>query len=136
MPPSAATSGDRRWLAAIQKLQTRLDQPFEETFDLTPAKAATLARLFRGCGRELARLGSPSDRLREVDELVKQACAQYHKSARCFAAFASTSGETKQNQAFDCAAAAQEEGSALLIQAEAEGEAILELPDDPDLTSP
>jgi hypothetical protein len=100
------------------------------------SKATSLARLLGSCGRELARLGSPSDRLREVDGLVKRACVQYRKSARCFAAFASASGETKQSQAFDCAAAAQEEGSVLLIQAEAEGEAIMELPADPDLTPP
>jgi hypothetical protein len=128
------TTGDRRWLEAVQKLHTRLDQPFEGPFDLTPAKAASLARLLRGCGRELARLGSPSDRLREVDELVKQACVQYRKSARCFAAFASAVAATKQGQAVDCAAAAQEEGSALLVQAAAEGEAIMELPADPDPT--
>ena len=100
------------------------------------SKATSLARLLGSCGRELARLGSPSDRLREVDGLVKRACVQYRKSARCFAAFASASGETKQSQAFDCATAAQEEGSVLLIQAEAQGEAIMELPADPDLTPP
>jgi hypothetical protein len=134
--PRQTSGGDRGWLEAIQELQTRLDQPFQVAFDLTPAKAASLARLLGGCGRELARLGSPSDRLREVHGLVKQACAQYHKSARCFAAFASAAGETKQRKAIDCAAAAQEEGGALLVQAEAEGQAILELPDDPDLTTP
>jgi hypothetical protein len=132
--PRQTTGGDRRWLEAVQKLQTRLYQPFEAPFDLTPAKAASLARLLGGCGRELARLGSPSDRLREVDELVKQAWVQYRKSARCFAAFASAVGATKQGQAVDCAAAAQEEGSALLVQAAAEGEAIMELPADPDPT--
>jgi hypothetical protein len=76
MAPLPTTQGDWRWLRGVERLQARLDQHFEVTFDLTPAKAASLARLLRGCGRELARLGSPSDRLREVDELVKQACVQ------------------------------------------------------------
>jgi hypothetical protein len=55
---------------------------------------------------------------------------QYRKSPRCFAAFASAAGATTQRQAFDCAAAAQDEGGVLLVQ----GEAILELPADPDPT--
>jgi hypothetical protein len=134
--PRPTTGNDQRWLKGIEKLHARLDKPFEAMFDLTPAKASSLATLFRGCGRELARLGTPSHRLHTVYGLVKQACAQYHKSARCFAAFASAPDQPKQDQAFDCAAAAHEEGSVLLIEAEAEGAAIMDLPADPDLPPP
>jgi len=93
----------------------------EQTFELTPAKTRSLERLFRGCGRELARLGSPSDRLRPVYRLAKQACAQYHKAARCLATAAGLPEGPRKDLAFDCAFTAQWEGSLLLSQAEAEG---------------
>ena len=64
----------------------------------------------RGCTRELARLGVPSDRLQPVYKLAQKGCAQYDKAAECFATAAEigapvsgTSEERKFNDAIDCA---------------------------------
>jgi hypothetical protein len=58
----------------------------------TAAVMAKLAGQMRGCGRELARLGTPSDRLQPVHKLAKQACAQNDKGAKCFTAAAGIVG--------------------------------------------
>lgn len=127
-PTASGLDGERRWLEAITTLHTTLDEPFTETFDLTPAKMESLAKVFRGCSRELARLGSPSDRLQPVHALVMKACAHYDKAARCFAAAArygtpdaGSSEDLTQAQAFNCAAAAHEAGTTLLAEAEEKG---------------
>ena len=120
--PRPTSAADERWLEALARLSTKLDEPFaEQTFELTPAKTRSLERLFRGCGRELARLGSPSDRLRPAYRLARQACAQYDKAAKCLATAASLPEGPRKDLAFDCAFTAQSEGSILLSQAEAEG---------------
>jgi hypothetical protein len=124
--PGPTTGADERWLEALDKLSTKLDEPFaEQTFELTPAKTRSLEKLFRDCSRELARLGSPSDRLQPVYRLVKQACAQYDKAAKCLATAASSPEGWKQTQAYDCAFAAHPKGSILLSEAEIEGLVIM-----------
>jgi hypothetical protein len=127
-PTASGLDGERRWLEAITTLHTTLDEPFTVAFDLTPAKMESLAKVFRGCSRELARLGSPSDRLQPVHALVKTACAHYDKAARCFATAArygtpdaGSSADLTQTQAFNCAAAAHEAGTTLLAEAEEKG---------------
>jgi len=120
--PDPTTTADERWLEALDRLSTKLDEPFaEQTFDLTPAKTRSLEKLFRGCSRTLARLGSPSDRLRPAYRLARQACAQYDKAVKCLATAASLPEGPRKDLAFDCAFTAQWEGSLLLSQAEAEG---------------
>jgi hypothetical protein len=125
---ASGQTGEPRWLEAITALHTTLDEPFTVAFDLTPAKMESLAKLFRGCSRALARLGSPSDRLQPVYALVKKACAHYDKAARCFATAArygtpdaGSPEDVRQEQAFNCAAAAHEAGTTLLTEAEQKG---------------
>jgi hypothetical protein len=126
--PASGPTGDKGWLAAITELHRRLEEPFTVGFVFTQAKTESLAELFRGCRRELARIGAPSDRLQPAYQLVRQACAQYDKAAHCFATAADyltvelsldPDGERSLNQAIQCGAAAQEEGTKLLAEAEA-----------------
>jgi hypothetical protein len=77
---------------------------------------------------ELARLGSPSDRLQPVYDLAQKGCAQYDESAACFATaaeigapVAGTSEERKFQDAIDCGFAAPGKGSKLLADAEIKG---------------
>ena len=116
--------GDEQWLAAIEKLADKLDARFEDSLDPTPATARSLAKLFGGCGRELARLGSPSDQLESAVRLAKWACARYHKAGECLAALASLPESRRQDQAFACADP-QEEGSMLFLDAQAEADSAL-----------
>jgi len=94
----------------------------------TVAEMRALEDQMRGCGRELARLGSPTDRLQPVNVLVQQACAKYDKAAECFATAATigtpvagTDGERTFNEALDCGFSAPNEGSSLLADAVAKG---------------
>jgi hypothetical protein len=117
------------WLEGIGKLHTRADKVLTDApSNMTPSALGTLATKMRGCGRELARLGAPSERLAPVYKLAKSGCAQYDKAAKCFATAASigipiagTVQERRLNQAIDCGFAAPGKGSALLAEAEAKG---------------
>ena len=88
------------------------------------------------CSRELARIGSPSERLQPVYALVAEACAKYDEGVECFDTAASVSDqggavvegtpeEQTQSRALDCGFAAQGNGSNLLIEAEARGNEII-----------
>jgi hypothetical protein len=109
---------DEQWLAGIEKLADELEARFADSLDPTPATARSLAELFRGCGRELARLGSPSDQLTPAYRLAKQACARYHNAGECLAALAGLPEGQRQDQALTCADP-QDEGSMLFLDAQA-----------------
>jgi hypothetical protein len=115
---------DDQWLAGIEKLADKLDARFEDSLDPTPATARSLAKLFRGCDRELAGLGSPSDQLEPAYRLAKQACAQYHKAGECLAALAGLPERQRQDQALACVDP-QDEGSILFLDAQAETDSAL-----------
>jgi hypothetical protein len=115
---------DEQWLAGIEKLADKLDARFADSLDPTPATARSLAKLFRGCDRELAGLGSPSDQLEPAYRLAKQACARYHKAGECLAALAGLPEGQRQDQALTCADP-QDEGSMLFLDAQAEAESAL-----------
>jgi hypothetical protein len=126
---ASMTGAELVWLEAIGKLHTKIDKVLTDApSNLTSSTMGTLAAKLRGCSRELARLGAPTDRLQPVYSLAKRGCAQYDKAARCFATAASigapiagTAQERKFNQALECGFAAPGEGSALLAEAEAKG---------------
>jgi hypothetical protein len=117
------------WLEGIRKLHTKSDKILSDApSNMTPSALGTLATKMRGCSRELARLGAPTERLQRVHTLAQRGCAQYDKAATCFATAASigipiagTSQERRFNQALDCGFAAPGKGSLLLAQAEAKG---------------
>jgi hypothetical protein len=117
------------WLEGIHKLHTKIDKVLTDApSDVTPSVLGTLATKMRGCSRELARLGAPTQRLQPVHTLAKRGCAQYDKAAACFATAASigipiagTAQERRFNQALDCGFAAPGKGSLLLAEAEAKG---------------
>ena len=135
VPPM--TTEELAWLAAVTKLQKKIDKPFTVEGDvyLTRAKMTSYAKALRSCNRELARIGSPSDRLQPVYTLVKKACRTHDKGAKCFATAARVSmadggviagspQERTQSRAIACGGEAQGNGSNLLADAKAKGEEI------------
>ena len=99
--------------------------------DLTTATMRSYADRLQGCRRGLARIGSPSERLQPAYRLARKACAQFDKGARCFADAASigaplagSAEEGRFDQAITCGYEAPDSGLALLIEAEAEAEAV------------
>jgi hypothetical protein len=127
VPTTTAASpvvDDEQWLAGIEKLADKLEARFEDSLDPTPATARSLAELFGGCDRELARLGSPSDQLKPAYRLAKQACARYHKAGECLAALAGLGEVQRQDQALACVDP-QDEGSMLFLDAQAAAESAL-----------
>ena len=117
------------WLEAISKLHTKIDKVLANSpSNLTSATMGAIANDLRGCSRELARLGSPTERLQPVYKLAKSGCAQYDKAAKCMATAASigapiagTAEERTFNQALDCGFKTPEKGSLLLAKAEEKG---------------
>jgi hypothetical protein len=117
------------WLEGIGKLHTNSDKVLTDApSNMTSTALATLATKMRGCGRELARLGAPTERLAPVYKLAKSGCAQYDKAAKCFATAASigiplagSSRARRFDQAIECGFAAPGKGSALLAEAEVKG---------------
>jgi hypothetical protein len=123
------TGEELLWLEAIRKLHTKTDKVLTDApSNMTSSALGTLSTKMRGCSRELARLGAPTERLQPVHKLARNGCAQYDKAAKCFATAASigipiagTSQERRLNQAIECGFAAPGKGSALLAEAEAKG---------------
>jgi hypothetical protein len=134
VPP--LTAEELAWLKAVTRLRTKMEKVFQESsVALTRAKMTSYANTARACSRELARIGSPSDRLEPVYVIVKKACRTFDKGAKCWATAASVSMETggvfpgtpeerTQSRAIDCGATAQGNGANLLNDAETEGKAI------------
>ena len=131
------TAQELAWLKAVTRLQQRMEKAFEKQsgMRLTRAKMTEYANAMRSCSRELARMGSPSDRLEPVYVMVKKACRTFDKGAKCWATAASVSmgsggvitgtpQERTQGRAIDCAGAAEGNGINLLIQADYKGELI------------
>jgi hypothetical protein len=130
------TAKELAWLKAVTNLHKKIDKAFMQSgVTLTRAKLTSYANTLRGCGRELARTGRPSERLLPVYALVKKACAEYDKGAKCLATaagvsdasggvVAGTAAARTQERGINCGFEAQGNGSNLLIDAEAKGEEI------------
>jgi hypothetical protein len=131
------TAQELAWLNAITRLQTKMEKALEKQsgLRLTRAKMTEFANAMRSCTRELARIGSPSDRLEPVYVMVKKACRIFDKGAKCWATAASVSmgsggvivgtpEERTQKRAIDCGGAAEGNGINFLIQADYKGEKI------------
>jgi hypothetical protein len=128
IPPM--TAKELAWLAAISKLHKKLDKVWQDSpTNLTSAVMSALAKGLRGCSRELARLGAPTDRLQPVYTLAKKGCVQYEKGAKCYATAASIIGrvianaaeERRLNRSIDCGLTAPMKGSGQLALAELKG---------------
>jgi hypothetical protein len=107
----------------------------QQNVTLIRAKMMSYATTLRVCSRELARIGSPTDRLQPVHVVVKKACRTYDQGAKCWATaarvsmadggvVAGTPEEKIQSRAIECGGAANGNGSNLLADAEAKGEEI------------
>jgi hypothetical protein len=130
------TAEELAWLKAVATLHNKVDKAFMETGNvyLTRAKMRSYANTLRSCSRELARIGSPGDRLQPVYVMVKQACQTFEKGAKCWdtairvsdagGAVTGTANERTFTRASQCGFEAQGNGSNLLGSAKAKGEEI------------
>jgi hypothetical protein len=126
------TGEEGAWIQALTRLEEELfDVLADAPSDLTTATMRSYADRLHGCRRGLARIGSPSERLQPAYRLARKACAQFDKGARCFADAASigaplagSAEERRFDQAITCGFQAPSNGGALLIEAEAEAEAV------------
>ncbi len=135
IPP--LTAEEVAWLDGLTKLETTLDKKKQRIYQagtsgLTRPLMVLLAKALGSCSRELARLGTASDRLQPVYALAKKACQQFGKAARCWATSARLSlpdggvaaGSPQERpwmRAGDCAQAAERKGTKLLGDAQAKG---------------
>ncbi len=122
------TAKELAWLKAIPKVSEKIEKSIDLIRNLTISGMLKLADSLRSCSRELARGGSPSDRLQAVYALVTKACKEYDKGAACFTTaagigipFAGTPQERKQTKAIDCGFAAQGKGTIILADAQNKG---------------
>jgi hypothetical protein len=133
VPPM--TAEELAWLKAVTSMHKKIDKVIQQPGTLTRAKMMSDANTLRACSRELARIGSPSDRLQPVYVIVKKACRTFDKGAKCWATAASVSmadggvvvgtpEERIQGRAIECGGAAAGNGSNLLFDAESKGEEI------------
>ena len=130
-PPSTSaeqgplTGQELLWLQSVEQLLPKMNTVFVDSpSDMTPAALRSLANRARGCSREVVQLGSPSARLQQVDALVRQACEEYDKGAKCFEDAArlgtpsSSSEIRKLEQQISCGFAAAETGGKPLAEAQ------------------
>ena len=118
---NAFTTGESSWLGAIKKLSESMNDVFVSApVYITPAALAALADRLRGCSRELARIGPPTDRLQPANALAGQACARYDEGAQCFTTaadigtpLAGSDADRRFTAAMDCGFASSDAGTAL-----------------------
>jgi hypothetical protein len=130
--PPPLTAKERAWLKAVPRVSRKIEKTVGvESFYVTPERMYSYANTLRSCRRELLGAGSPSDRLRPAYALVKKACAQQDKGARCFDTAATfhplgegTPAARAQDRAIDCGFDKATTGLSLLADAEEEGSKI------------
>jgi hypothetical protein len=129
VPPM--TAEELAWLKLIPTVSKKINKTFEATTNLTTRGMTKLANSLRSCTRELARGGSPSDRLQPVYVLVKKGCKEYDKGAVCFTTaarigipLAGSAEARKQTDALDCGFEAVGKGGIFLADAENKGNEI------------
>src|SRR4029450_987914 len=109
----------------------RSGEPLLDPAGSLAVRNRSFANTLRSCRRELLGAGAPSDRLRPAYALVKKACAQQDKGARCFDTAATfhplgegTPAARAQDRAIDCGFDEATKGLSLLADAEEEGSEI------------
>ena len=82
-PP--VTDAERAWAAGVTKLRERMDQTlFESEVILTQAKLREYIQVGRSCAQRLARLGSPTERLKQAAASAARACRDYARAAAVY----------------------------------------------------
>jgi len=130
--PPPLTAKERAWLKAVPRVSGKIEKTVGATsITVTPATMHSYANTLRSCRRELLAAGSPSDRLQLVYALVKRACAEQDKGARCFDTAATlnplgpgTPAARAQDRAIQCGLDTATKGLSLLADAEEEGSKI------------
>jgi hypothetical protein len=130
------TAEEDAWLDGLTKLKEGLEKDrnniYRASSQVTRAVMVMLGKTMGRCSQQLARLGSPSDRLQPASTLATKACQQLGKAAKCHAAMARLSSadggvvvgspqERPWHRASDCAQAAEQKGLKLLEDAHGKG---------------
>jgi len=118
---NAFTTGESAWLDGVKRLDESMNDAFVNApTHITSTALAALADRLRGCSRELARIGPPTDRLQPAHTLVQQACARYDQGAQCFTTaadigipVAGSDADRRQTEALDCGFASSDAGTTL-----------------------
>jgi hypothetical protein len=121
------------WLTGVSAVRTKVENSFQAqgSGQVTRAIVLESSRQLASWGRQLRRLGAPSDRLQPAYTLVRKVIQTYDKGANCYARAAgviSVGGSVDSStearmfeEAFDCGNAAEGNGTNLLYKADAKG---------------
>ena len=115
-------------------MRTKVENSFKAkgAVSLTRAIVLEYNRQLASWGRQLRRLGAPSDRLQPAYTLVRKVIQTFDKGAKCYARAAgviSVGGSLDSNrearmfeEALDCGHAAEGNGANVLYKADAKGD--------------
>ena len=122
------------WLKGVSAVRTKVENSFKAkggAVSLTRAIVLEYNSQLASWGRQLRRLGAPSDRLQPAYTLVRKVIRTYDKGAKCYARAAgviSVGGSVDSStearmfeEALDCGNAAEGNGTNLLYKADAKG---------------
>jgi hypothetical protein len=122
------------WLKGVSAVRTKVENSFQAKGSVSLTRAIVLesSRQLASWGRQLRRLGAPSDRLQPASTLVRKAIQTFDKGAKCYARAAgviSLGGSVVSDrelpmfeEALDCGHAAEGNGANLLYKADAKGD--------------
>jgi hypothetical protein len=122
------------WLKGVSAVRTKVENSFQAKGPVSLTRAIVLesSRQLASWGRQLRRLGAPSDRLQPAYTLVRKVIQTYDKGANCYARAAGvisvggsvdTAPEARMfEEALDCGNAAEGNGTNLLYKADAKGD--------------
>jgi integrase len=122
--PPPLTAKERTWLKAVPRVSRKIEKAVgASNITVTPETMHSYANTLRSCRRELLEAGSTSDRLQPAYALVKKACAQHDKGARCFDTAATlnplgpgTHAAQAQDRAIQCGLDTATKGLSLLAE--------------------
>jgi hypothetical protein len=122
------------WLEGVSAVRTKVENSFKAkgSVNLTRAIVLEYNRQLASWGRQLRRLGAPSDRLQPAYTLVRKVIQTFDKGAKCYARAAgviSVGGSVGSDrearmfeEALDCGHAAEGNGANVLYKADAKGD--------------
>jgi hypothetical protein len=126
-PP--VTAAERAWVAGVASLRRRIDRVVRQSgVVLTQRLLREYIRAERGCTPGLARLGTPTQRLRSAAATAKRACRDYERAAATYQRLAPLLAVGATDQVGDLLQQAAEHegnGSNGLRQAEVDAELVL-----------
>jgi hypothetical protein len=122
------------WLKGVSAVRTKVENSFKAkgAVSLTRAIVLEYKNQLASWGRQLRRLGAPSDRLQPAYTLVRKVIQTFDKGAKCYARAAglisvggsvgSEQGARMFEEALDCGHAAEGNGANVLNKADAKGD--------------